>query len=131
MRPARIANSTGASANNAISTPTAHSLRPPRNASNGADMRSPAIALCRPSWPTTSASSNRPDTTWAAAAGGSEARGVSFGPLVALEQVAHTRVGQRFDALELARHHACSALGLADRVLRFLELLARLGEHLA
>jgi hypothetical protein len=61
MRPARIASSTGASANNAINTPTAHSLRPPRSASSGADMRNPAIALCNPSWPMISASSNRPD----------------------------------------------------------------------
>src|SRR5262245_51359240 len=127
MRPARSASSTGASANSAINTPTAHSLKPPRSASNGADMRRPAIALCNPSWPITRAASRRPDTAAAVGVAGSEPRGVSLRQLVALEQVAHARIGQGLDTLESGRHHARALFGLPDRVLRLLQLLPRLG----
>src|SRR5688572_960730 len=130
MRPACIASRTGATANSAISTPTVHALRPSRSAISGDDMRKPAIAACRPSWPTISANSTRVGIARACEAG-SDTRSFSFDRLVGIEQVAHPWVGQRLDALEPRGHHARALLGESDRVLRFLQLLLRLGQHVA
>src|SRR5262245_25453756 len=106
MRPACSASITGATANSDINTPTANSLRPSRNAISGADMRSPAIAACKPSWPAINANNQRPGTASRLDAAGSGTRCVSFDRLVGIEQVAHARVGQRFHALQLGGHHA-------------------------
>src|SRR5262245_7987721 len=131
MRPACKASITGATANSAISTPTANSLRPSRSAINGADMRRPAMAACNPSWPTISANNQRPGTASRLDAAGSDTRCVSFDRIVGVEQVAHARVGQRFHALQLGGHDTGALLGLPDRVLRLLQFLLRLGQHLA
>ena len=79
-RPACIASSTGAAANSASSTPTAQALWPSRSACSGAAMRTPAMAACRPIWPTISASSIAAEAGRGAVAAALQARGASVGP---------------------------------------------------
>src|SRR5436190_19582187 len=130
MRPAGSASAIGASANKAISTPTAHSLWPCLSACSGAAMRTPAMQEWRLICPRIKASSGRENlVTSSPSTSSSCLLVVGVFVLQARDQGLHPCVRHRFNRLEAARHRARAALRRVDRVAGLVELLLGLREH--